>query len=33
LWQLGKLDVLEVFVESGGGTGSIDFSTARLVLD
>jgi len=31
--QLGNLDSVDVFVESGGGTGSIDFATARLVLE
>ena len=31
--QLGKMDSVEVFVESGGGTGSIAFTTARVVID
>jgi hypothetical protein len=31
--QLGKMDEVDVLVESGGGTGSIEFATARLVVD
>jgi endo-1,4-beta-xylanase len=31
--QLGKMQLVEVFVESGGGTGSIDFTAVRLSVD
>jgi hypothetical protein len=31
--QLGKMQLVEVFVESGGGTGRIDFTTVRLSVD
>jgi hypothetical protein len=31
--KLGKLETVEVFVESGGGTGGIDFSTVKVTLD
>jgi hypothetical protein len=30
--KLGKMDVVEIFVESGGGTGGIEFATAKLVV-
>lgn len=31
--ELGKLKLLEVFVGTGGETGSIDFTTARVTVD
>lgn len=31
--KLGKLERVEVFVESAGGTGSVDFSTVKVTLD
>lgn len=31
--KLGKLERVEIFVESAGGTGSIDFSTVKVARE